>query len=807
MRMLSRPGIMLLATLPLSAQVSVLTYHNNPYRTGENLQETTLAPASMGGFGKLFAQSGDGQVYAQPLYMPNVSIGGVTHNVVFVATENDSVYAFDADSNTGTNAAPLWQAAFANPAKGVRAVTSGELNCINTAPLVGITGTPVIDSSTGTLYVVAKTVETTAGVSNFYQRLHALDITSGAEKLGGPFVIQTSVPGTCSPNFNGRVAFSPYRQFQRAGLVLSKGIVYVAFASQCDGDPYTGWLMAFNSSTGKLLSTFDDGPIQGPEPYCRSGIWQGGAAPAVDTSDVLYFATGNGYFNANTTGGNDFGDSTLKLMLGAAGFSVLDYFTPYNQLSLDQGDLDLGSGGVLLLPDQPGANPHLLVQVGKEGSIYLINRDNMGKYKSTGDTQIVQTLPNAIGGTWGMPAFFNGSVYFGGSVDSLKAYSLTNGLLSTSPTSQSTHVYAGYGPTPSVSANGHTNGIVWAVDSAGYPNLPAVLYAYDATNLANQLYSSGINPGDQMGPAVKFTVPTIANGKVYAGTGNTVEVFGLLPNSPNFSLAANPTSLAALPGTTANFQISVLAEPGFSFNGTVALSASGLGAGFTPTFNPGSVTGSNSSTLGVAIAGTVANGSYPFTVTGVSGAVTQSVNLTLVVTTGSSIVFPGGPLTIPGHATMGARFTYNGTLTQLDTIQFTQTGEPCLQGGTATPGYCVNGAGIVVVPGSSPVGSTSTFEATFGTTSGVWNFGALLMEVSGVSPIGTVQIFPANAQNGLGSSTPPTSLVLPATSLGALGFSAFSVTNPTITFIVPDTNYSDNTGSFVLTQAGARARH
>lgn len=800
--MFRTPGTILLAALTLSAQVVVTTYHNDPYRTGQNLRETALTPGAISGFGKLFSQSVDGQVYAQPLYVPNVPITGKeTHNVVFIATENDSVYAFDADSNTGANAMPLWQAAFANPVNGVTAVTSTELGCINTMPLVGITGTPVIDVATSTLYVVAKTKEVTAGVTAYYQRLHTLDVTSGAEKFGGPFVIKASVPGTCGPNTHGRVAFSPYHQFQRAGLVLNKGILYIAFASHCDIDPYTGWVMAFNPRTGKLIDTFNDGPDQGPVPYCRAGIWQSGAAPAVDTSGNLYFATGNGYFNANNTGGNDYGDSAIKLSLLRTGFAITDYFTPYNEASLDGGDLDLGSGGVLLLPDQPGPNPHLLVEVGKEGSIYLVNRDNMGKFNASGDTQIVQELANAIGGVWGMPAYFNGTVYFGGSADSLKAFSLTNGLFGPAPASQSVHVYGGYGPTPSVSANGNKDGIVWAVDTAGYPNSPAVLYAYDATNLANQLYSSGLNPHDQMGPAAKFTVPTIANGKVYAGTANTVEVFGLLPNSPDFQLTVTPASLPVAPGYTGTYQIAVLPEPGFSFNGTVTLSTSGLPAGLTPTFNPPSINGANSGTLTVAVAGTVALGSYPFTVTGASTTVTQNVSLTLVVTNGSPIIIPGGPLTVPGTSSAGISFTYAGTLTQLDTLAFTETGDACLQGGGF---YCTNGAGIVVIAGSTGVGGTSTFGAIFGATNGIWNYGALLMEITGVSPAGTVQIFPANAHNGLGSNSPPTSLVLPPTSLANLGFSPFTVTNPKITFVVADTNYGDNSGSFVLTQSAGK---
>lgn len=626
------------------AQVAVLTYHNDNFRTGQNLNETALTPASVNvnNFGQQFAYPVDGQVYAQPLYVPNVAISGKgTHNVVFVATQNDSVYALDADSNAGANATPLWQAAFANPANGVTPVSSNDLGCGDISPQIGITGTPVIDPVGGTLYVVAKTKEVTTSATTYHQRLHALDITSGAEKFGGPFVIPpVSVPGNCAPNIGGRVVFSALHQGQRAGLVLSKGVLYIFWASHCDFNPYTGWVMAFNPATGKVLAVFDDAPTIGTVSYeCRAGIWQGGAAPAVDTNGSLFFATGNGYFNANTTGGLDYGDSQMKLSLSKSGFTVGDYFTPADQATLDGNDTDLGSGGVLLLPNQPGANPHLLAQAGKEGTIYLINRDNMGKYNPSGDNQIVQELPNAIGGLWGMPAYFNGSVYFGGSYDSVKAFSLTNGLFGASPASQSPSAYGYPGPTPSISAHGHTNGIVWAIDSGAWGSGgPGVLHAYDATNLGNELYNSTQNATrDQLGPAIKFTVPTIANGRVYVGTGNSLAVFGLLPPGPNFTLTVSPASLAIVPGGSGSYQIAVGAPPGFSFQGTVSLSVGELPAGASAVFNPASITGQNTGALTITASSATPLGSYAITITGVSGGITQTASATLVVSTATSI--------------------------------------------------------------------------------------------------------------------------------------------------------------------------
>jgi hypothetical protein len=799
-RSFGQPAI-LVCTLCASlsgAQVAVVTYHNDNARTGQNLKETILTPAKVGGgsFGMRFAYTVDGNVYAQPLYKPGVEISGLgKHNVVFVATENDSVYAFDADSNTGTNALPLWQAAFANPANGVTAVPAKDVACISPAPSVGITGTPVIDQATGTLYVVAKTKEVSGSVTKYYQRLHALDLTSGAEKFGGPFVIAASVPGSCSLSVKGRVTFDPLRHNQRAGLALSsQGILYITWGSHCDQDPYTGWVMAFNPKNGKLLHAFNDVPdtVSGST-VCRGGIWQGGAAPAADTSGNLFLATGNGNFTADA-GGPDFGDSILKLTDSAKGLAVADSFTPYNQASLDLVDGDVGSGGVLILPDQPGAYPHLLVQSGKEGSIYLVNRDSMGQYNSAGDTQIVQELPNAIGGIWGMPAYFNGTIYFGGEYDSMKAFSLTNGLLGATPASQSATVYGYPGPTVSISANGTSNGVVWAVDNSGayQGGLPAVLHAYDAANLVSELYNSNLNPArDRLGPAVAFTVPTIADGKVFVGTGNSLAVFGLLPNGPDFGLAAQPASLSLAPGTSNNFEVIVQAAPGFGFKGIVKLSTGSLPQGVTAVFSPTSLHGATSGNLQISVSSSVSPGSYAITINGTSGGVTASATVTLVVQEPSPILFPGGSLTVP-NASGGVSFTYNGTLSQIDTVAFNQSGDPCDASGDT---YCTNGAGVLTVAGILPVGGTETFEA------GKWNYGALLMSISGIGPGGTVQIFPADVQNGLGSSTPPLSLTLPSVSLSALGFGNFMVTNPTITFYIAATDYTNHSGQFVLTQS------
>jgi hypothetical protein len=506
------------------AQVSVITQHNDNARTGQNLAETTLTPANVNvnSFGKLFSQAVDGYIYAQPLYVPNVSIPGLgTHNVVYVATEHDSVYAFDADSNTGANASPLWQVSFINPSKGITTVSSSDVGCSDLVPEIGITGTPVIDTASGTMYVVAKTKEH----GNAVQRLHAPDITTGADKFG-PLTIHARVPGTGDGSVNGYVNFDPLREAQRPGLLLQNGSVYVAWASHCDIGPYHGWIMSYNASNLQPNGLWNSTPNGG-----LGGFWASGSGIAGDASNNVFVPTGNGTFDVNTAG-RDYGDSIIKLPPPTnKRFKVGDYFTPYDQSSLNNGDVDLGSGGVLLLPDQTGPHAHLLAQAGKEGTVYLIDRDHMGHYNPNNNNQIVQSLTAAVGGLWSMPAWSNNNVYFGGSGDYLRQFTFnpTSGLLSTSAFAVSPTFFGFPGPTPSISANGTSNGIVWALQTDDYGSGAATLHAYDATNVATELYNSTQNASrDDAGPAVKFTVPTITNGKVYVPAATQLSVFGLL---------------------------------------------------------------------------------------------------------------------------------------------------------------------------------------------------------------------------------------------------------------------------------------
>ena len=511
---------------PGEAQTNVLTQHNDIGRTGQNLTETVLTPAnvSSGGFGKLYTVSLDGPAFAQPLYVSSVQIGGVAHSVVFVATEHDSVYAFDANAG----GAQLWKASLLDAAHGAAAGATpdpiSDTTCDDAqGPEFGVTGTPTIDLATGTLYVVSVTYEGTYPV----QRLHALDITSGAEKFGGPITIQATAAGTGVSSSGGTISFDPKWENQRAGLLFVNNTVYITWAAHCDLSPWHGWIMGYSASTGTLRQTaaFLTSPngIDG-------GIWMSGGGLSADNINSIprmFAVTGNGTFDAQ----GDWGNSVLNLSL-TGGISVKDSFTPYYQNTLTQLDLDLGSGSVLVLPDQPGANPHLGLIVSKQGVIYLMNRDNLGGYNTLSDHNLQEQYVPGATQSLGSPAYFNGNVYLWPSQQSLLQYSLTNGLLSSTPISAGGQSEAGdtefKGTTPSISANGATNGIVWVDDGASYAPLQ-YLYAYDATDVSKLLWSSSTNAArDSAGEEQKFAVPTIADGKVFLVAYQQLLAYGLL---------------------------------------------------------------------------------------------------------------------------------------------------------------------------------------------------------------------------------------------------------------------------------------
>ncbi len=504
-----------------AAQGNVTTYHNDNARTGQYLTETnlTLANVNTNTFGLLFSQPVDGQIYGQPLYVAGVNIANKgIHNVVVVATENDSVYAFDADNNLGSNAAPLWQTNFLNAAAGVTAVPNGDVGSGNIAPVIGITSTPVIDPVTQTVYVEAKTKEVTSSTTSYVHRLHALDLGSGAEKFGGPVVISPVVKGTGDGNDgSGNVPFNGLRQLNRPGLLLLNGVVYIAYASHGDNGPYHGWILGFNAQTLKPQGIYITTPNGG-----LGGFWEAGDGPCADTNGAIYAVTGNGSFDGSTN--SDYGDSFVKLTVSGTNLTQADYFTPYNQASLSGSDLDVGSGGALLLPDAAGSatHQHLMTGGGKSGILYLVDRDNLGHFNSANNNQIVQSL-TGLPGLFSTPAYFNGMIYVIGGGGSLEAFTCTNGAFGTTPAATGPEGYGWPGATPSISANGASNAIVWAVQPAG----SAILRAYNATNVAMEIYNSTqAGSRDGLGAPVKFTLPTVANGKVYVPTAAAVAVFG-----------------------------------------------------------------------------------------------------------------------------------------------------------------------------------------------------------------------------------------------------------------------------------------
>jgi hypothetical protein len=536
----ANPAQSVSASVAVSDLSGVLTWHNDLARDGINTHEFGLTKATVTAatFGKLFSCAVDGAVYAQPLWVPGLAINGAMHNVLLVATAHDSVYAFDADQSP---CATLWHVNLIDSTHGA---TSGETTVPNgdlggppdIQPEIGITGTPVINPSLNILYAVTKS-EGPSGT--FHQRLHALDLATGNEKSGGPVNVSASVVGAGYDSSGATVTFNLRTHLQRSGLALVNGVVYVTWASHGDVDPYHGWIIGYDAASLAQVSTYNltaDGS--------RGGVWMGGGAPAADSANAIYLSTGNGTFDHDsiTTPNTDLGDSVVKLVT-TSGVTLSDWFSPFNQADLETMDRDLGSSATVLLPDQSSGIPHLLVTGGKEGTLYLLNRDSMGRYcatcsASTGDTNIVQSF-SATNALFGTPAFWNNGLYVAGLSDQLGLYNFnpSTGKFDTSPSSQSANTFAFPGATPSVSSQGTSDGIVWAIDSSQYgppknSGGPAVLYAYDATNLASELWDSAQAPNgrDQAGNAVKFTVPTVANGKVYVGTRTTVEVYGLLPN-------------------------------------------------------------------------------------------------------------------------------------------------------------------------------------------------------------------------------------------------------------------------------------
>jgi hypothetical protein len=592
------------------AQVGVWTYHNDNRRSGLNTNETLLNLTNVNStsFGRLFTNAVDGCVYAQPLYVPGVVIPGQgRHNVLFIATEHNTVYAFDAETpaaaggllwktNLGPAAVTTIPGTFTNRNFGTRYNNNAFTDII---PEVGITGTPVVDQASGTLYVDAFIGVVGGGVTNYFHTIHALNITNGTERSFSPVVITASVAGTGVDSVGGRVTFNAKQENQRCALTLANGIVYLAYAGYADTDPYHGWIIGFSTTNLAQLTNyvFNTTPNSTVAAYGANagegGLWMSGGGLSVDDNNNLFFEVGNGIFNVtNNSGRTEYGDCFMKLST-TNGLAVADYFTPWNQFTLQANDTDLGSGGLLLLPDQPGAFPRLLLGAGKQGQIYLINRDQMTTGNNHFDSTnvfdfVVQTNSGKIKGSFDTPAYFNSRFYYAGNGDNMKAIPLTNGLMSgINVLTNKNRTYNFPGATPSISASGTNNGIVWAIQMPSTLGNPGVLVACNATNFTTELYNSSQASGnrDLLGAGVKFAVPTVADGKVFVGSSNSVSVFGLFTGSVEFSAPAYTVlknggtatiTVNRMDGTNGAISVAYATAPGgTTTSGTNYLDASG----------------------------------------------------------------------------------------------------------------------------------------------------------------------------------------------------------------------------------------
>ena len=509
---------------PTPSSIDVATYHYDNMRSGQNTHETVLTTANTNPvkFGKLGAFIVDGKVDAQPLYLSNVSIPGQgMRNVLYVATEHGSVFAFDADRISGNTTTPLWMVSTQLPGE----LPSDDRGCGQVTPEIGITSTPVIDRGRGAIYVVA--VSKDAG-GNYFHRIHALDLSTGKELFGGPTTITATYPGNGAGSSGGNVVFDPAEYNERPGLLEINGTIYTTWGSHCDIGAYTSWVMAYNADTLKQTAVLNLVP-NGSD----GGTWMAGTAPAADAAGNIYFILGNGTFDTSLDASGfpsqgDCGNCFVKIS-SSSPIKLLDYFTPSNTVAASAADEDFGSGGPLLLPDltdSTGTTRHLAVGSGKDATIYVLDRDNMGKFNANQNNVYELISGQLAGGEFAKPSYFNGTVYYGAVGDALKAFPITNAKLAVAPSSQSSNQFPYPGTTPSISANGAANGIVWAVENGS----TAVLHAYDATNLATELYNSNqaANSRDQFS-GNKFITPIVANGRVYIGTPNSVAVFGLLP--------------------------------------------------------------------------------------------------------------------------------------------------------------------------------------------------------------------------------------------------------------------------------------
>ena len=712
-RLIAGLGALFLLPIVLHAQLNVLTNRYDSPRTGANLSETKLTTANVnvGRFAKLYSLPVDGAVYAQPLYVKGVTIGTSVRNVLYVATMNDKVYAFDADS---PSTAPLWQRDFTSPP----AVTPVPITDIvapdrNIVGNVGIQGTPVIDLAGQTLYLVARTKES----SQYVQRFHAMSITTGQERAGSPVTITGSVPGKALDGTGSVVTFDPKVHVQRAGLALTNGVVLVAWAAHEDVTPSHGWLMGFDASSLAPVSVF----AVTPDAYL-GGIWQGGRAPAIDGAGNVYVATGNGKWD----GVRNFGNSVLKFAVSRSGLTLLDYFTPANEADLTAADDDLSGSGFTLLP-----GTDLLLGGGKEGVLYLLNKDSLG-HKLSGDTQVVQKMPVNGGHVMGGPVYWNSSagalVYNWSENDVIKSYRLSSGLLSAVPYAQGSVVSPGHpGGSLTLSANAsvaHT-GIVWASmptsQDGMHGRVAGILRAYDAETLA-EIWNSDQNASrDRLGTLMKFVPPVVVNGRVYLpNQDNQIAVYGLLPS--DFAVSVAPGGRVISPGTSATFSVTVSGQAGFADR--VDLSATGQPSGTTISFSPSSVTGSGVVAMTVTVPATATTGSFWLDVRGTSGATIRQANPVVVNvnTTGAglgaiSVDFVGSSSAVMGAdetAGVSARARWNSAAGAVRTSPLLLTDET----GTPTGATITwNASGVWQTPVTDQSGNRRMMKGYLDTTS------------------------------------------------------------------------------------------
>jgi len=704
---------------PTRAQVSVTSERYDTSRTGANLNETVLTTSNVNvnQFGKLYSYTIDGSIFAQPLYVPNVVIPGQgTHNVVYVVTMNDVIYALDADSNT-INGGVLWKVDLRNPAAGVTAIPIANIvgsNGLNIVGNVGIESTPVIDLTSNTIYLVARTMEVSGSTTNYVARLHALDITTGSEKLGGPTVIQASVPGSGQGSSGGTLTFSSFFQNQRSSLVLANGSVIFSWASHEDQFDWHGWVMAYNAQSLQQTSVFCSTP-NGQ----NAGMWMSGRAPVVDASGNLYYATGNGDWD----GVSSFGDSIVKLSTTGGVLSLTDYFTPDNYQMLQTEDLDLGSSGPILIPGTT-----FLITAGKTSEFFLLQSTNLGHEASGNTTALQDFLVN--GAIHAGPVFWNRTTgagptlyVWGANSNPLKALQFTGTSFNTSPISEST-ILTSTGETDgtmSVSANGSTmgTGIVWATTGAAngdHGTVAGTLRAFDADNLATELWDSQMNEArDDVGLWAKYSPPTVANGKVYLATfSNLLNVYGL----ESFGLSGSPESQTVAAGSSTTFTVSTTAFNNFS--GNIALSVSGLPSGVSASFSPSTVAVGSSSTLTVSTTTGTLTGGFNINITGTSGLLTNTITVTVNVTGGASFTLAATPNSQSVNPGASTQYVINMSTVSgfTSSVSLSVSGLPTGATGTFSPSSISTGGSSTLMVTAASTTPTGGFTLTITGTSG-----------------------------------------------------------------------------------------